>query len=146
MEILNLKKEIIKKLSELEDGALLNLSNISCSKQILSTLIFRYRGGKKEFHPDFEKYIEKIDFDGIENVLEIGCGDGTLWQKADKKSLEEKRILLTDNSEGMVLDARKHLGDLFEYAVLEINPRVVQVARVNIHFLNPSFDHLQNNA
>ena len=66
MEILNLKKEIIKKLSELEDGALLNLSNISCSKQILSTLIFRYRGGKKEFHPDFEKYIEKIDFNGID--------------------------------------------------------------------------------
>ena len=66
METLNLKKEIIKKLSELEDGILLNLSDVSCSKQVLSTLIFRYKDGKKEFSPDFKKYIEKIDFSGID--------------------------------------------------------------------------------
>lgn len=67
----------------------------------------------------YQWLLSLIDFDGIENVLEIGCGDGTLWQKTDKKSLDNKKILLTDNSEGMVLDARKHLGDLFEYAVLD---------------------------
>ncbi len=66
METIDLKEKVISKLSKLEDGTILNLSEISCPKQVLSTLIFRYKNGKKEFHPDFEKYIEKIDFNGID--------------------------------------------------------------------------------
>ena len=66
MEIINLKEKIINKLSSLEDGKLLVLSDVPCSKQALNSMIFKYKNGQKKFSCDFEEYIEKIDFSGID--------------------------------------------------------------------------------
>lgn len=43
-------------------------------------------------------------------VLEIGCGDGTLWTGNMKKLPVEIAITLSDISEGMLRDARRELG------------------------------------
>ena len=43
-------------------------------------------------------------------VLEIGCGDGTLWSSNLKKLPKEVGIMLSDISEGMLRDARRAIG------------------------------------
>ena len=43
------------------------------------------------------------------DVLEIGCGDGTLWTQ-NRRLPRDIRIVLTDISEGMVRDARRAIG------------------------------------
>lgn len=60
-----------------------------------------------------------LDLPNRKSILEIGCGDGYLWQKANKDELKGKQILLTDSSEGMIIDARSKLGDTFKYQVID---------------------------
>lgn len=43
-------------------------------------------------------------------VLEIGCGDGTLWADNISKLPDDVEIILSDVSEGMVRDARRAIG------------------------------------
>lgn len=43
-------------------------------------------------------------------VLEVGCGDGTLWVQNKKLIPESVEITLSDVSEGMLRDARRALG------------------------------------
>ena len=47
--------------------------------------------------------------DGMK-VLEIGCGDGTLWKENKDKLPENIGITLSDTSEGMLRDARRNVG------------------------------------
>ncbi|GAA0739279.1 MerR family transcriptional regulator [Clostridium oceanicum] len=44
------------------------------------------------------------------NILELGCGDGSLWVKNYKKIPDKWNITLTDFSEGMLKDAKRNLG------------------------------------
>lgn len=46
----------------------------------------------------------------IRKVLEIGCGDGTLWKENKDKLPENIEITLSDISEGMLRDARRNAG------------------------------------
>ncbi|MDO5551923.1 MAG: methyltransferase domain-containing protein, partial [Lachnospiraceae bacterium] len=46
---------------------------------------------------------------GLE-ILEIGCGDGTLWTGSRPSLPEEIHITLSDLSEGMLRDARRSIG------------------------------------
>lgn len=43
-------------------------------------------------------------------ILELGCGDGTLWTENLKKLPETVSVTLSDISEGMIRDARRALG------------------------------------
>lgn len=47
--------------------------------------------------------------DGLQ-VLELGCGDGTLWKENISRLPAQIHILLSDISEGMLRDARRSLG------------------------------------
>ena len=71
------------------------------------------------------------------NILETGCGDGTLWCEAKKQFsqnncqdhtkahdqqpdlLKTCSIMLTDISEGMLRDARRAIGDGDEFSFRE---------------------------
>lgn len=56
------------------------------------------------------------------SVLEVGCGDGTLWQKNKKFLPNDVKITLSDISEGMLRDARRAVGgsdECFEYKVID---------------------------
>lgn len=48
------------------------------------------------------------------NILELGCGVGTLWIKNFKKIPPGWKITLTDFSEGMLKDAKRNLGKKLE--------------------------------
>lgn len=62
-----------------------------------------------------------------DKVLEIGCGDGSLWRGQSSNF----NITLSDKSEVMVNDARRNLGDKFNYQVIRCE---------EIPFLDGSFD------
>ena len=55
-------------------------------------------------------------------VLEVGCGDGTLWVQNEKLIPENIEITLSDVSDGMLRDARRALGTedtRFDFRVLD---------------------------
>lgn len=43
-------------------------------------------------------------------VLELGCGDGTLWVKNKSRLPDQISVILSDISEGMLRDARRAIG------------------------------------
>ena len=51
------------------------------------------------------------------NVLELGCGDGSLWH--ENRDRVKGHITLSDVSSGMADDAKELLGNGFEYAVFD---------------------------
>lgn len=54
-------------------------------------------------------------------ILELGCGDGTLWKENFSKIPNHATIILSDISEGMMRDARRNIGDdaRFSYKVID---------------------------
>ncbi|WP_027624733.1 MerR family transcriptional regulator [Clostridium lundense] len=68
------------------------------------------------------------------NILELGCGDGSLWAKNLDKIPNGWNITLTDFSEGMLEDAKRNLGkcsNRFHFSVVDAE---------NITYENESFD------
>ena len=59
----------------------------------------------------FPWLLEQMDFDGARRILEIGCGNGQLWKKAEPSVLKGKYICLSDLSDGMIRDAAENLGE-----------------------------------
>ncbi|MBB3113024.1 ubiquinone/menaquinone biosynthesis C-methylase UbiE [Paenibacillus phyllosphaerae] len=55
------------------------------------------------------------------HVLEVGCGDGSLWQRNADRIPESWRITLTDRSEGMLDEARSRLQGLPQFKFLVID-------------------------
>lgn len=77
---------------------------------------------------------EQCDITSDMKVLELGCGDGTLW--INNKSLipDDISICLSDISEGMLRDARRTIGPddtRFEFKAFDCN---------NIPYHDESFD------
>lgn len=53
-------------------------------------------------------------------VLELGCGDGSLWSGNIKNVPNKSNILLTDISEGMIRDVKRRINDKrFKYEVMD---------------------------
>ena len=70
------------------------------------------------------------------NILEIGCGNGQLWSKALENhadAFEGTQVVLTDISQGMVLEAKNRVGerDGFSY---------VSCGAVELPFEDETFD------
>jgi SAM-dependent methyltransferase len=53
-------------------------------------------------------------------VLEVGCGDGSIWRANLDRIPPAWRLTLTDMSEGMVEAAREALGDRASYSVANV--------------------------
>lgn len=58
----------------------------------------------------FDWIFKQLHLSPAMNVLEIGCGDGTLWMEHLSKIPEAVKITLSDRSEGMLRDARRRLA------------------------------------
>lgn len=61
----------------------------------------------------FEWIIKQLDFRGVFRILEIGCGNGKLWQYANLSALRNREVFLTDKSRGMIAEVRRNLGQDF---------------------------------
>jgi ubiquinone/menaquinone biosynthesis C-methylase UbiE len=60
------------------------------------------------------------DFPRDSEVLEVGCGDGMIWRENAHRIPDGWRLTLTDQSEGMVGEARKALADRAGYDVARV--------------------------
>lgn len=66
----------------------------------------------------FHWLFEQINFNGVYRLLEVGCGNGTLWK--DKNiNLRNREIFLSDKSAGMVEEVRNELGKDFNCIVAD---------------------------
>ena len=59
--------------------------------------------------PWFAWIAGQIPFEHMERILEVGCGNGQLWQQVEPEILAKKDIHVTDISSGMVEDAAEIL-------------------------------------
>lgn len=66
----------------------------------------------------FQWLFGQIDFTRINRLLEIGCGNGKLWEE-NKMDLRNREIFLSDASEGMVNEVRQKLGKNYNCIVAE---------------------------
>lgn len=73
---------------------------------------------------------EHIEFSAINKLLELGCGDGSLWFH-NELNMRNREIFLSDISDGMLNAARKNLGDDFSYMMIDCH---------NIPFKKEYFD------
>lgn len=78
----------------------------------------------------FNWLYEQIDFSRVTRLLEVGCGNGKLWEN-QKVDLRNREIFLSDISEGMVQEVRKKLGNNFN---------CIQLDCQSIPFKNEYFD------
>lgn len=60
----------------------------------------------------FNWLFNQIDFRKVNRLLELGCGNGKLWQE-NRIDLRNREIFLSDISEGMVEEVRNKLGSDF---------------------------------
>ncbi|WP_289420626.1 MerR family transcriptional regulator, partial [Thomasclavelia cocleata] len=73
---------------------------------------------------------EQIDFSTVYRLLELGCGNGKLWQY-NSYNLRNREIFLSDISNGMLEKAKQNLGNDYNYLNIDCQ---------NIPFKNNYFD------
>ena len=66
----------------------------------------------------FNWLFNQIDFSKVNRLLELGCGNGKLWQE-NRIDLRNREIFLSDISEGMVEEGRNKLGSDFNCIVAD---------------------------
>lgn len=69
-------------------------------------------------HGWFNWLFYQIDFSRVNRLLELGCGNGKLWQE-NRIELRNREIFLSDISEGMVEEVRNKLGSDFNCIVAD---------------------------
>lgn len=91
-----------------------NATNIS-ARINLHSLFSRNRQGW------FPWIFQQLNLKAGMKVLEIGCGDGTLWTSSIQQLPTQIEITLSDISEGMLRDARRELGgdERFSFQVFD---------------------------
>ena len=66
----------------------------------------------------FNWIYSQLDFSHANRILEIGCGDGKLWEN---KTLDfrNREVFLSDASSGMIEEVKKKLGDDFSFMIFD---------------------------
>ncbi len=122
-------KDALKRASQSEDlswNMILSLVQLSNEE---TTIIEQYKNAKnlndrillhEKYSTNkqgwFRWLFEKIDFSKINRLLELGCGNGKLWQE-NKVELRNREIFLSDISDGMIDEVRNKLGSDFNCIV-----------------------------
>lgn len=80
-----------------------------------------------------------------EVILEVGCGEGTLWHRNAERTPPGCRLLLTDSSEGMLEAARVTLHDTpiaVEFSRMDAQSLDVSTASVDLVVANHMLYHV----
>ena len=88
------------------------------NSQNLSSRIYLHEHYSINKESWFPWLFNQIDFSKVNRLLEIGCGNGKLWEN-NHYNLRNREIFLSDCSLGMVEDAKKLLGNDYNYLVLD---------------------------
>lgn len=67
-------------------------------------------------------FFDQLNLPDKATILELGCGDGSLWDKNFDAIPKGWHITLTDSSQGMLKDAKKNLGsksDRFKFKLVD---------------------------
>jgi ubiquinone/menaquinone biosynthesis C-methylase UbiE len=91
----------------------------------------KYNINKKNWH---EWCFEHMEIPEGAVILELGCGNGLMWEINAREIKDDWTVVLSDFSEGMLASARERLGEIsskFSYKVLDIQ---------DIPFPDNSFD------
>ena len=59
--------------------------------------------------PFWDWVYDNYSLSTVKNIIEIGCGNGEFWYNCHSKLPKKSRLLLTDNSDGMLIDCKKKL-------------------------------------
>ncbi len=78
----------------------------------------------------FNWLFQQIDFTHVYQLLEIGSGNGKLWEN-NHYNLRNREFFLSDNSSGMIEELKKKLGNEYNYLILDCQ---------SIPFKNKFFD------
>lgn len=78
----------------------LNVSNISARISLHSEFSENQQGW-------FEWIYEQCEIRPGQKILELGCGDASLWRKNEERIPEELSVTLSDISDGIIRDARR---------------------------------------
>lgn len=60
----------------------------------------------------------QINFNGVNRLLEVGCGNGQLWEN-NSINLRNREFFLSDSSEGMINEVRQKFGKDFNCMVVD---------------------------
>jgi ubiquinone/menaquinone biosynthesis C-methylase UbiE len=88
-------------------------------------------------------------FDGYDflpdaEVLEVGCGDGMIWRENADRIPDGWRLTLTDQSEGMVGEARETLADRARYDVARVEELPFEDASFDAVIANHMLFHVED--
>ncbi len=104
-------------------------------KQELSMMSSIYKNYNKKISNENISELSNLDLKQPNiKILELGCGDGSLWNKNFNHIPSNWEITLTDFSDGMLKDAKKNLGEKRS----RFNFKIVNAE--NIPFEEESFD------
>ena len=101
--------QILEETNQIDWTGILNLIHLTDMEKML---VEQYKNGENlniriSLHEQYSQnkkgwfpwLLEQMDFDGARRILEIGCGNGQLWKKAEPSVLKGKYICLSDLSE-----------------------------------------------
>lgn len=121
--------DIIKAINT--EGLLMHQYKDSCNLQARINIHERYSTNKYGWH---KWLFDKIHIPKNAKILEIGCGEGSLWLNNIDRIPSDSQIILSDISDGMLNDSKRNLAkysDRFEFRKMDGN---------NIDFKNETFD------
>lgn len=70
----------------------------------------------------FPWLFEQCDIKAGESILELGCGDASLWRMNRHRILNDINVILSDISDGMIRDVRRSMkdaGNSFSFEVMD---------------------------
>jgi ubiquinone/menaquinone biosynthesis C-methylase UbiE len=103
-----MKATRMSKINQL-DNQYQNDSNLALRQSYLS------QNSKSDAPTYFQTLFNNLPTTGIENVLEIGCGNGRLWSDNLQAIPSSWKVTLLDFSQGMIDKCHEALGDLVTY-------------------------------
>jgi ubiquinone/menaquinone biosynthesis C-methylase UbiE len=102
-----------------------------------------YNTNKQDWH---HWVFEQITFQESCKVIEFGCGSGVLWKKNKLNIQPGWDITLTDQSEGMLNDAKQNIGNLenINYKVMDVQSIQEKAHSYDVAIANHMLYHVQD--